>query len=109
MQAPIVSGNSVFVQSFNAELVCLNKDTGALRWKTVLSNEKKPMEDWYGQLLVKDHILSISAEGEMTLVSVTDGKIKKRIKLSDKISVNPVIADKTMYLLTNDSNICAYQ
>lgn len=108
LQTPIVSGNSVFVQSFNAELVCLNKDTGALRWKTVLSNEKNPMEDWYGQLLIKDHILSISAEGEMTLVSVTDGKIKKRVKLSDKISVNPVIADETMYLLT-DSNICAYR
>ena len=109
LQTPIISGNSVFLHSTNSELVCLNKDTGTLKWKTVLAKNSEDENDWYAQLLIKDHILSISPDGKAFFISVHNGKIKKVMNIGVKITVNPVISDKTMYILTTDSNISAYR
>lgn len=107
VQTPIVSGNSIFIFNSQSELVCLNCLTGGLRWKTVLDNQNK--YDWYGMVLLKNHILTISPEGNLAFVAVKNGKVEKIETTGETVSVNPVIAESTLYILNNDGEISAYK
>jgi outer membrane protein assembly factor BamB len=110
LQTPTVSGNSIFVFTERAKLVCLNRFTGVVRWISELDREAKNNGNWYGQILVKDHIAMLSPEGKLMFVSVYDGKIKKTIDLTwDEISINPVIAKSVMYILTDNGKLLAYK
>jgi outer membrane protein assembly factor BamB len=110
IQTPIVSGNSIFIFNSRSELVCLNKNDGQKRW--VKKIEKNESEDWYGMILIKDHLLMVSPKGRVIFVSVYDGKIMKTVNINDEgdgISVNPVIADSRMYIQMNCGKITAYK
>ena len=134
VQTPIVSGNSIFIFKGSSEIVCLNNKTGALRWASVLDNSAKMAKatsgdwfsktlgkllsknnhnigDWYGQLLVSGHILMLSPNGRAMLLSASDGKIVKSamLKTGGTISVNPVVASSTMYVLDDGGTLSAYQ
>ncbi|MDR3186859.1 MAG: PQQ-binding-like beta-propeller repeat protein [Holosporaceae bacterium] len=112
VQTPIVSGNSIFIFNTKSELVCLNRENGKKRWSTRLAEEEEHISDWHGMLLLKDNLLMISPRGRLTFVSVYDGKVGKIMDMDDGgdgISVNPVIADGTMYLLMNEGKISAYR
>ena len=110
LQTPIVSGDSVFVHSYNEELLCLNKDTGALRWKKSFSSGEETdfADDWRGQILINGHIASVSPAGTMSFVSALDGRVVKNIDVGAG-ALNPIIADEVMYIQNNDSNISAYK
>lgn len=107
VQTPIVSGNSIFVFNSRSELVCLNRLTGNLRWKSVLDSKNK--HDWYGMVLLKNHILTISPEGNVAFVSVKSGKIEKLEVTGEGVTVNPIIADSALYILSSDGEISAYK
>ncbi|MBR1734972.1 MAG: PQQ-binding-like beta-propeller repeat protein [Alphaproteobacteria bacterium] len=107
VRTPIVSGNSIFVLNSGAELVCLNRFNGNIRWKSILSSDKRNND--YGLILIKDHILAVSSEGEILFVSVKNGKVIKRENTTESVSVNPIIADSTLYILSNDGNLSAYK
>jgi outer membrane protein assembly factor BamB len=95
-----------------SEVVCLNKNTGKKRWLTKLTTEEKELADWYGMILIRDHLLMISPNGRVIFLSVYDGKIKKTADIGDgenAVSVNPVIADGIMYVLMNCGKIAAYK
>ena len=107
VQTPIVSGNSIFVFNSRSELICLNRLTGNLRWKSVLDIKNK--HDWYGMVLLKNHILTISPEGNLAFVSVKSGKIEKLEVTGEGVTVNPIIADSALYILSSDGEISAYK
>ena len=107
VQTPIVSGNSIFVFNSRSELVCLNRLTGNLRWKSILNSKNK--HDWYGMILLKNHILTVSPEGNIGFVSVKNGKIERLEATGEAVAVNPIVADSTLYILSNDGEISAYK
>lgn len=108
VQTPIVSGNSIFVFNSQSELVCLNRFTGALRWRTVL--DKDDRFDWYGMALIKDHLLCISPKGRLSFVSAKTGKIVKVLDgVGSSISVNPVVASSVLFILSGTGELRAYK
>jgi outer membrane protein assembly factor BamB len=109
VQTPIVSGNSIFVFSSKSELACLNKDTGKKRWLCKLATDEKEIADWYGMILVKDRLAMISPNGLLIFVSARGGKIEKIIDIGEEISVNPAIANGTMFVPLNCGKIAAFK
>ncbi|GHU13775.1 outer membrane protein assembly factor BamB [Alphaproteobacteria bacterium] len=112
LQTPSVSGNSIFIFNSKSELVCLNKDTGKLRWICKLESDIDYLSDWYGQLLAGGHILMLSPTGKLHFVSPYKGRIERIVDVNqgkDSISINPVIADGVMYVLMNDGELAAYK
>jgi outer membrane protein assembly factor BamB len=112
IQTPIVSGNSIFLFNSKSEIVCLNKSTGRKRWSQRLTSDTEQISDWYGMLLINDHLLMISPKGQMIFVSIYDGKVKKIIEIDDGdkgISVNPSIANSIAYILLDCGKIAAYK
>ncbi len=110
IQTPIVSGNSIFVFNSRSELVCLNRLTGNLRWKSILDSlDSQNKHDWYGMILLKNHILTVSPEGNIAFVSAKNGKIERLEATGEAFAVNPIVADSTLYILSNDGEISAYK
>ncbi|MDR2781455.1 MAG: PQQ-like beta-propeller repeat protein [Holosporaceae bacterium] len=112
VQTPIVSGNSIFVFNSKSELVCLNKNTGRRHWVKKLTKDESKASEWLGMILLKDHVLAVSPNGDIQFVSVYDGKIKKAMSIggdSFSVSVNPVIANGVMYVPMNSGKVVAYR
>ncbi|MDR2681713.1 MAG: PQQ-binding-like beta-propeller repeat protein [Holosporaceae bacterium] len=111
LQTPTVNGNSIFIFNSKSELVCLNKNNGKLRWISKLERDVNDTVDWYGQIMIGKHILMLSPTGKVSFVSPYTGKIEKSITLSrgDNISVNPVVANSIMYVLTDSGELVAYK
>ncbi|MDR2724361.1 MAG: PQQ-binding-like beta-propeller repeat protein [Holosporaceae bacterium] len=112
VQTPIVSGNSIFILNSKSEVVCLNKETGNKRWSAKLTEDTKEIADWYGMILVKDHLLMVAPRRRMICLSLGDGKIKKTIDMNDgwdRVSVNPVVANGVLYILMDCGRIVAYK
>ncbi|MDR2766230.1 MAG: PQQ-like beta-propeller repeat protein [Holosporaceae bacterium] len=112
LQTPVVSGDSIFVFNCQSELLCLNRHTGKKRWERKLTSVVEEISDWCGMLLLKDHLLLVTPQGKLMYVSVRDGRIKKTLPLDDSgygVSMNPVVANGTMYLLLNCGKIVAYR
>lgn len=109
IQTPIVSGNSIFVFNSRSELLCLNRFTGALRWKTMLDRNNDRF-DWYGMALIKDFVVCISPKGRLSFVSAKTGKIMKAVEgIGSDVEVNPIISDSVMYILDGSGELGAYK
>lgn len=107
IQTPIVNGNSVFLFNSGSEVLCLNRSNGALRWKVLL--DKNDRYDWYGMILVKDHLLCISPTGKMSFVEAKTGRIRKVRELGTVAQVNPIVANSTLYILEDGGDLVAYK
>lgn len=112
LQTPIVTGNSIFICNANSELICLNRLTGQKRWAKNLDKDTKLVSNWYGQLMCENHIVTLSPQGRLRLISPENGKIEKVLDIAnsdDAISLNPVVANGIMYIQLNSGKVVAYK
>ncbi|MEM6414720.1 MAG: PQQ-binding-like beta-propeller repeat protein [Pseudomonadota bacterium] len=112
LQMPWVAGDYIFIVSVEGELVCLSREQGAIVWISQLQRykdekKKKGRISWAGPVLVGGHLLLVSTEGEVVKVSAQDGIIADRKKVSTGSIVSPIIADETVYVLTEDGQLLA--
>lgn len=105
---PIVSGNSLFLFNAPSEVVCLNASSGACKWKTEISNSLGVLEK-FGMVMTKDYLISVSPSGDIYFLGLVDGKIKRKLSTSKSVTVNPIIADGVIYILSDDAELSAYK
>jgi outer membrane protein assembly factor BamB len=107
-------GDFVFLVVNDNTIVCLMRNEGKVRWAAQLpayeNMEKKsdPVQ-WVGPVLGGDQLIVVSSTGLAMWLSAQDGTEQSRTKVSDRCFVGPVIADNTLYLLTDDANLSAYR
>lgn len=111
-QMPWVAGDYVFVVSNDAELVALTRREGYIRWITRLPRfeDEEDREDpifWSGPVLAGDRLIVAGSHGEAVSVSPYTGEIIGRFDLPDGVSVTPVVADSTLYILTDAAELLA--
>lgn len=112
IEMPWVAGDYVFVVTSGAELLCLRRIDGRIRWS--LSLPKWEDEDdrtdpitWAGPVLAGDRLILGASTGEVVSVSPYTGALLGRIELSDPVSIAPVVAGETLYFLTDDADLIA--
>ncbi len=111
---PCSVGEFVFLVNNENELVCLTRDAGKVRWSQPLphyENEKKKEDPirWAGPVLGGGQLIVLSSTGVAMWISPQTGQTGYQTDLSDKGYLGPVIADNTLYLLTDDANLSAYR
>jgi outer membrane protein assembly factor BamB len=109
---PWVAGDFIYVLSADDELLCLTRADGRVRWATALpqwENEAKKSDPiyWSGPVLAGDRLIVISSEGEAISVSPYTGEALGKTAFPDGVFVNPVVADKTLYVLTDEADLIA--
>lgn len=112
--SPWVAGDYVYVLSNDNALICLTRNDGKIRWVRQLpsyQNEKKrkdPMS-WAGPVLGSDRLIVLSSAGDAISVSPYTGEPLGREQMSAGGYLAPVIADNSLYVLTDDAKLSAYR
>jgi len=114
LQMPWVAGEYIFLVSVDGELVAINRTDGAILWVSELRRYKKAKKRkgriaWAGPVLAGDHLILVSTLGEMIKVSPIDGSVVETVKLEGGSVVSPIVADETIYILTEEGKLLAYK
>ena len=113
-ESPWVVGDYIFMLTNDSELVALSRDTGRVYWVLALPRHinndiKKPGIIWTGPLLASDRLIIVGSHGQAFAVSPYSGKIIGVEKMPNGVTVSPVVADRTVYFLTDDADLIAYR
>ncbi len=111
---PWVAGNFVFVISTDNVLACLTRDEGRVRWLTQLDRfqnvvKKTDLILWVGPVLVGDRLIIASNDGRLLSISPMDGEVMNVIGVGDPVSVPPIVANGTLYVLTDAGDLKAFR
>lgn len=111
---PWVAGDYVYILSNNNELLCLTRNEGKVRWVRQLPSyeDEKAKEDpieWAGPVLGSDRLILLSSDGWALSVSPYTGAPLGREQMPGGAFVDPVIANNTLYVLSDNGELSAYR
>jgi outer membrane protein assembly factor BamB len=111
---PWVAGDFVYVLSNNQELFCLMRATGLVRWTQPLprwTDEEKKSDkiSWAGPVLAGDRLIVTSTNNIALAISPYTGETIGQQELPGKVLLPPVVADRTLYILTDDGDLLAFR
>ncbi len=104
VQAPWVSGDSVFVVDTAGRLFAVARDTGAIRWTTKLQGSKS----WSGPTMAANALWLVSDTGMLVGVDALTGRIATQQSVGSKMFIQPVVAQGRMLLLTDSAELVAF-
>ena len=113
-EMPWVGGNFLFTLTTKNELLALDREGGRIRWVTQLARweDEEDREGpivWHGPVLAGDRLLLAGSSGEAVSVSPYNGEVLGRIALPGPAAVSPVVANETLYVLTDGATLIAYR
>ncbi|HEX2529482.1 MAG TPA: PQQ-binding-like beta-propeller repeat protein [Geminicoccus sp.] len=114
-QTPWPAGDFVYLLSDRGEVICMLRQNGLVRWVSALPREREEdtsgdaLIKWHGPVLVRDRLLAGSSDGELVSVSPYTGEILGRLQVGAPIRQPPIVADGSIYLLTEDGTLHAYR
>ena len=111
-ETPWVAGDWLFVLTGDQQAVAVNRQDGAVAWTVQLprwENEEKQEDPirWLGPALAGDRLVLAGSTRELLAVSPYTGKVLGTQKLSGVASVAPVVADGTVYVVTDGGALLA--
>lgn len=112
LQMPWVAGDFLFVLTTEGEILAITRRGGRVRWVRRLP-QWEDVEDkvdpitWVGPVLANDRLLVASNNGDVLSISPYTGDAMGRIELGDGVRMPPVVADGTLYFLTNAGELVA--
>ena len=112
IEMPWVAGDFVYVVTTDAQVVCVTRRDGRIRWVRQLPRFEDPedLEDpiqWVGPVLAGDRLITAGSNGQAMAISPYTGEILGEIELSGAPAVTPVVADNTLYFLIDDATLVA--
>jgi outer membrane protein assembly factor BamB len=109
-QTPWMAGNHMFVLSADNQVIALGRETGAIRWVTELPryDDDKALI-FTGPVLAGGRLIVAGSQGRVYEISPNDGQILKQWKAHGNITLPPIIAGGTLYLLSDDGELSAYR
>ena len=114
IETPWVAGDFVFVVTTEAQVVCIARNTGRIRWVQQLpryedEERRKDSIEWSGPVLASDRLIVVSSRGDGVAISPYSGEILGQVDLPDGASLSPIVADGTIFVLTDDGDLVAYR
>jgi outer membrane protein assembly factor BamB len=111
---PWVAGDYVYVVSNDNQLFCLTRDEGKVRWVHQLPSfeDEKKKEDpitWAGPVLGGNRLIVLSSDGWALSLSPYTGAPQGREPIPGSAYLDPVIANNTLYILTDNGELSAYR
>ncbi|MBT3372213.1 MAG: PQQ-binding-like beta-propeller repeat protein [Rhodospirillaceae bacterium] len=112
METPWVAGDFIFLVTTQAEVVCLARKSGRIRWVAQLpryedEEDKQDPIHWSGPVLASDRLVLVSSEGYAVAVSPYSGKLLGRLELPKGALIPPVVADGSIYVLSDNGDLIA--
>ncbi len=112
ISTPAVAGDWIFTLTDDGRLLCIARATGKVRWLTQLDNfknqeKKKVPLFWSGPVLAGDRLWFVNSLGRVYSASVADGQASLAGYLDAQVTLAPVVANNTLYILDDTGRITA--
>jgi outer membrane protein assembly factor BamB len=110
--SPWAAGSWLFVVSLDQRIAALARDDGRVAWVTDLPRWENPEKQkdpitWYGPLLAGDRLIVAGTNHQALAVSPYTGEIIGQQELSGAASLGPIVADGTVFVVTDDGRLLA--
>jgi len=114
ISTPVSVGEWVFVMTDEGKLLCVARSSGKIRWISKLQRydneeKKKGPISWYGPVLAGGRLLSVNSRGQLWAVSPADGSSSQVVDMKADVSLAPVVANQTLYVLDDGGRISAFR
>jgi len=114
ISTPWVAGEWLFVVNDEAQLLAIARATGKIRWMTQLQRfrdvkDKKGPISWSGPILAGDRLLLANSLGQVTNVSPLDGAVQSTVATGAPITLAPIVAGNTLYILHDNGQLTAWR
>ena len=114
ISTPAIAGEWIFTLTDDARLLAIARGNGRVRWITDLGQwrnveKKKDPIFWTGPVLAGSQLWVGNSEGQIYRVSPGEGSATVFQDVKAPISLAPVVANNTLYVLDDDGVIHAYR
>ena len=114
ISTPSVAGDWVFTLDDDAEILAIARSTGRVRWLTQLERYKSPKKRknpifWVGPVLAGNKLWIANSLGQIATVDPATGTRTAFAELDKGVSLAPVVANRTLYILDDSGQITAYR
>lgn len=111
---PWVAGDWVFVVTDEAKLIAIARATGKVRWMTQLPqfrNEKAKsgVISYVGPILAGGRLIAANTQGALIFVDPVSGAIQGQANVGTSVSLAPVVANSTLYVLDDNARLHAFR
>lgn len=113
VNTPVVSGDAVFVLSNDNQLVALARETGRVIWAHQLQDKENPTDKdsdpmfWAGPALANNRLLLTNSLGQLVIFAADSGAATQTIDIGDPSFIPPIVADRTVYVVTDNGELVA--
>ncbi|MCW3477025.1 outer membrane protein assembly factor BamB family protein [Limobrevibacterium gyesilva] len=113
-ETPWAAGNWLFVLSDSGQLAAVARDDGSVAWVTQLDrfeNMKKQTDPirWVGPVLAGDRLVVAGTNKFALALSPYTGEIIGKQELPGAAALTPIVADGTLYILTDNATLTAFR
>lgn len=114
ISTPAVAGEWIFVITDDSRLLAIARSTGKVRWMTQLQQWRKPKNRtgqvfWTGPVLAGNRLWVASSRGQVMSVDVMTGAPSEFRDLKGSVSLPPIVANQTLYILDDGGTIHAWR
>jgi outer membrane protein assembly factor BamB len=133
ISTPWVAGDWVFVVTDRAQLLAISRGAGKIRWVSQLPGFRRPPSQrtpssadleagragavrpgqdpifWRGPVLAGNRLVLTSSRGQIVFASPADGSIQTTIDHRTPISLPPIVANNTLYVLDDEGRLTAFR
>jgi outer membrane protein assembly factor BamB len=114
IDTPWVAGDWIFVVTDQARLLCVSRTNGHIRWLTQLPQFVKPKAkkgeiDYSGPVLAGNRLIVTGSNGALIYVDPTTGSVQGQTNIGAPVSLSPVVANSTLYILDDRARLTAFR
>lgn len=114
ISTPAVAGDWIFTLTDDAKLLCIARSTGKVRWLTQLTRFHKEEKKsgpvfWTGPVLAGDRLWFANSDGELFSAAAADGTPSRFAEVGSPVTLAPIVAGGTLYVLDDGGRISAFR
>lgn len=114
ISTPAVAGDWIFTLTDDSRLICIARSSGKVRWLTQLPSfrnqeKKKDPIFWSGPVLAGDNLWFVNSEGQVYSAAAADGQPVLKAELKQPVTLAPIVAGSTLYILDDSGRITAFK
>jgi outer membrane protein assembly factor BamB len=113
IDTPVVSGDAVFIYGGESQLIALSRDNGRAMWVKKLERLADPADKdsdrvvWSGPILAGERLWMVNSQGKLASFSPGDGASIDMFDLGHPAYLSPIVANHTIYVVTDDGTLVA--
>lgn len=115
LNTPLVLGDVIYVLSNKNELIALDRANGRVVWLTQLARLEDPDNRsskaiaWFGPVMAGGRLWVTSSRGHLAAYEPDTGTSVFEDRAARSFFLPPIVADRTMLLLSDDGDLLAYR